>query len=301
VKTVSVCGVYPPIPTPFEESGALALGRLAENLSKWNETPLAGYVVLGSNGESVHIKEEERARIIAAARKAIPSDKLLIVGTGAHSTEVATQRTKAAANLGAEVALVLTPHYYKAQMTAEALRRHYLALADASTIPLLLYQVPRFTGLELPVDTIIELAQHPNIVGIKDSAGNLGRLGEMIRRAPSGFSVLAGSGSFFYPALTLGAAGGVLAVANLLPEECCQIYRALQEGRYAEGRELQLKIIAVNDAVTTRFGVPGLKAALDLLGYYGGPPRSPLAYPSPQEVAEIQKVLHEAVSTPTAY
>jgi len=277
------------------------LGRLAENLSKWNETPLAGYVVLGSNGESVHIKEKERARIIAAARKAIPSDKLLIVGTGAHSTEVATQRTKAAANLGAEVALVLTPHYYKAQMTAEALRRHYLALADASTIPLLLYQVPRFTGLELPVDTIIELAQHPNIVGIKDSAGNLGRLGEMIRRAPSGFSVLAGSGSFFYPALTLGAAGGVLAVANLLPEECCQIYRGLQEGRYAEGRELQLKIIAVNDAVTTRFGVPGLKAALDLLGYYGGPPRSPLAYPSPQEVAEIQKVLHEAVSTPTAY
>jgi 4-hydroxy-2-oxoglutarate aldolase len=277
------------------------LGRLAENLSKWNETPLAGYVVLGSNGESVHIKEEERARIIAAARKAIPSDKLLIVGTGAHSTEVATQRTKAAANLGAEVGLVLTPHYYKAQMTAEALRRHYLALADASTIPLLLYQVPRFTGLELPVDTIIELAQHPNIVGIKDSAGNLGRLGEMIRRAPSGFSVLAGSGSFFYPALTLGAAGGVLAVANLLPEECCQIYRAPQEGRYAEGRELQLKIIAVNDAVTTRFGVPGLKAALDLLGYYGGPPRSPLAYPSPQEVAEIQKVLHGAVSTPPAH
>ena len=214
---------------------------------------------------------------------------------------MATQRTKAAANLGAEVALVLTPHYYKAQMTAEALRRHYLALADASTIPLLLYQVPRFTGLEVPVNTIIELAQHPNIVGIKDSAGNLGRLGEMIRRAPSGFSVLAGSGSFFYLALTLGAAGGVLAVANLLPEECCQIYRALQEGRYAEGRELQLKIIAANDAVTTRFGVPGLKAALDLLGYYGGPPRSPLAYPSPQEVAEIQKVLHEAVSTPTAY
>jgi len=271
-----VCGVYPPIPTPFEESGALALDRLAENLARWNETPLAGYVVLGSNGESVHIKGEERARIIAAARKAIPSDKLLIVGTGAHSTEVATQHTKEAADLGADVALVLTPHYYKAQMTAEALHRHYLALADASTIPLLLYQVPRFTGLELPVDTIIGLAQHPNIVGIN-------------------------SGSFFYPALTLGAAGGVLAVANALPEECCQIYSALQEGRYAEGRELQLRIIAVNDAVTTRFGVPGLKAALDLLGYYGGPPRAPLIYPSPQEVAEIKKVLHEAVSTPTAH
>lgn len=297
MKTVSVRGVYPPIPTPFEESGALALGRLVENLSKWNETPLAGYVVLGSNGESVHIKEEERAKIIAAARKAIPSDKLLIVGTGAHSTEVAIHRTRKAAELGADVALILTPHYYKAQMTAEALRRHYLALADVSTIPLLLYQVPRFTGLALPVDTIIELAQHPNIVGIKDSAGNLGRLGEMIRGAPSGFSVLAGSGSFFYPALTLGAAGGVLAVANLLPEECCQIYCALQEGRYAEGRELQLRIIALNDAVTTRFGVPGLKAALDLLGYYGGPPRAPLAYPTPQEVAEIKKVLHEAVST----
>ena len=291
MKTVSVRGVYPPIPTPFEESGSLALGRLADNLSRWNEGPLAGYVVLGSNGESVHIKEDERARIIAAARRAIPSDKLLIVGTGAHSTEVATQRTKEAAGLGADVALILTPHYYKAQMTTEALRRHYLALADVSTIPLLLYQVPRFTGLELEVDTIIELAQHPNIVGIKDSAGNLGRLGEMIRRAPSGFSVLAGSGSFFYPALTLGAAGGVLAVANVLPEECCQIYRAVQAGRYEDGRQLQLRIIAVNDAVTTRFGVPGLKATLDLLGYYGGPPRAPLAYPSAQEVAEIQKVL----------
>lgn len=301
MKTLSVRGVYPPIPTPFEESGGLALGRLAENLAKWNESPLAGYVVLGSNGESVHIKEEEHGRVIASARKAIPSDKLLIVGTGAHSTEMASQRTKEAAELGADVALIITPHYYKAQMTAETLRRHYLALADASTIPLLLYQVPRFTGLELPVDTIIGLAQHPNIVGIKDSAGNLGRLGEMIRCAPSGFSVLAGSGSFFYPALTLGAAGGVLAVANVLPEECCRIYRAVQEGRYAVARQLQLRITAVDDAVTTQFGVPGLKAALDLLGYYGGPPRAPLAYPTPQEVAEIQDVLHEAVSAPVAH
>lgn len=301
MKTVLPCGVFPPIPTPFEESGALVLGKLTENLARWNKAPLAGYVVLGSNGESVHIEEEERARIIVAARKVIPSDRLLIVGTGAHSTEVATRRTKVAAQLGADVALVLTPHYYKAQMTAEALRRHYLALADASTIPLLLYQVPRFTGLELPVDTIIELAQHPNIVGIKDSAGNLGRLGETIRGAPSRFSVLAGSGSFFYPALTLGGAGGVLAVANVLPEECCEIYRAVQEERYAAARELQLRIMAVNDAVTIRFGVPGLKAALDLLGYYGGPPRAPLAYPTPQEVAEIQEVLREAVSTPPPY
>jgi 4-hydroxy-2-oxoglutarate aldolase len=300
VRAHTVCGAFAPIPTAFDETGTLALGRLVENLAKWNETSLAGYVVLGSNGESVHIEQGERASIIAAARKAIPSDKLLIVGTGAHSTSVATQRTQEAAELGADATLVLTPHYYKGQMTADALRRHYLALANASTIPLLLYQVPRFTGLELEVNTIIELAQHPNIVGIKDSTGNLGRLGETIRRAASGFSVLAGSGSFFYPALTLGAEGGVLAVANVLPDECCQIYRAVQEGRYPEGRELQLRIIAVNDAITTRFGVPGLKAALDLLGYYGGPPRAPLAYPSRQQVAEIREVLHEAISSRAA-
>ncbi len=286
-------GVYPPIPTPFVD-GEIAHDKLAENLTRWNRTDLAGYVVLGSNGEAAYLSEAERAAVIATARQAIPRDKLLIVGTGSESTRTTIERTRAAAEAGADAALVLTPCYYKGQMTTEALRRHYFALADASPIPILLYNVPKFTGLELSAETILELAQHPNIAGIKDSGGNVTKLGAVIRAAPDHFEVLAGSGGFFYPALVLGAVGGVLALANVAPDQCCQIYQATREGRHEQAQELQLRMIPLNAAVTTRFGVPGLKAALDLLGYYGGEPRSPLSPPNPAQVEEIRRILGEA-------
>ncbi len=290
---MQIRGVYPPIPTPFKEDGSLVLDRLAENLARWNETGLAGYVVLGSNGESVHIKAEEREDLIRAAREAIPKDRLLIVGTGCHSTAETIEQTTQAAEGGADAVLVLPPHYYKGQMTSQVLARHYTTLAEAAEVPILFYDMPRFTGVELPTGLVVELAHDPNIVGIKDSGGNLSKMAEIIHRAPSDFSVLAGSGGFFYPALALGATGGVLAVANLLPEQCCQIYQAVQEGRHLEAQRLQLKLVALNQAVTAGYGVPGLKAALDMIGYYGGPPRLPLAYPQGEQLSEIRRLLVE--------
>jgi 4-hydroxy-2-oxoglutarate aldolase len=286
-------GVYPPIPTPFVD-GEIAHDKLAENLAWWNQTDLAGYVVLGSNGETVYLSEAERAEVLSTARRAIPRDKLLIAGTGAESTRATIERTKAAAEAGADAALVLTPCYYKGQMTAEALRRHYFALADASPIPILIYNVPKFTGLDLSAETILELAQHPNIAGIKDSGGNVTKLGAVIGAAPDHFEVLAGSGGFFYPALVLGAVGGVLALANVAPDQCCQIYQATREGQHGQAQELQLRMIPLNAAVTARFGIPGLKAALDLLGYYGGEPRSPLSPLNSDQVEEIRRILKEA-------
>lgn len=286
-------GVYPPIPTPFV-NGEVAHDKLAENLARWNQTDLAGYVVLGSNGETVYLSEAERAVVMSTARQAIPRDKLLIIGTGAESTRATIERTRTAAEAGADAVLVITPCYYKGQMTTEALRRHYFALADASPIPILLYNVPKFTGLDLSAETILELAQHPNVVGIKDSGGNMAKLGAVIRAAPAHFEVLAGSGGFFYSALVLGAVGGVLALANVAPDQCCQIYRATRESQHEQAQELQLRMIPLNAAVTARFGIPGLKAALDLLGYYGGEPRSPLSPPSSDQVEEIRRILERA-------
>jgi 4-hydroxy-2-oxoglutarate aldolase len=254
---------------------------------------LAGYVVLGSNGETVYLSEAERVAVMSTAREAIPRDKLLIVGTGTESTKATIERTRTAAEAGADAVLVITPCYYKGQMTAEALRRHYFALADASPIPILLYNVPKFTGLDLSAETVLELAQHPNIAGIKDSGGNVTKLGAIIGAAPDHFEVLAGSGGFFYPALVLGAVGGVLALANVAPDQCCQIYRAAREGQHGQAQELQLRMILLNAAVTARFGIPGLKAALDLLGYYGGEPRSPLSPPSSDQIEELGRILKE--------
>jgi len=286
-------GVYPPIPTPFV-NGEVAHDKLAENLARWNQTDLAGYVVLGSNGETVYLSEAERAAVLSTAREAIPKEKLLIVGTGAESTRATVERTRTAAEAGADAALVVTPCYYKGQMTTEALRRHYFTLADASPIPVLIYNVPKFTGLDLSAETVLELAQHPNIAGIKDSGGNVTKLGAIIGAAPDHFEVLAGSGGFFYPALVLGAVGGVLALANVAPGPCCQIYLATYEGQHGQAQELQLRMIPLNAAVTARFGIPGLKAALDLLGYYGGEPRSPLSPPSSDQIEEIRRILKAA-------
>lgn len=240
------------------------------------------------------MSEAERAAIISTARETIPSNKLLIVGTGAESTRTTIERTRAAADAGADAVLVITPCYYKGQMTTEALRRHYFALADASPIPILLYNVAKSTGLDLNAEAILELAEHTNIAGIKDSGGNVTKLGAIIGAAPDHLEVLAGSGGFFYPALALGAVGGVLALANVAPDQCCQIYQAVREGRHGQAQELQLRMIPLNAAVTARFGIPGLKATLDLLGYYGGEPRSPLLPSNPEQVKEIRRILEKA-------
>ncbi len=272
----SMAGIFPPIPTPFDAAGELELKALAANLEKWNRYPLGGYVVLGTNGEFPYLTESEKLTYFEAARKHIPPTKLFMAGTACESTHSTIALTRKAAALGADVAILVTPSYYKSRMDAAGLSHYYLTVADASPIPVSLYNMPANTTVDMPADLIIALSQHPNILGVKDSGGNLAKLGEIIRSARPGFQVLAGSAGFLYPALCVGAIGGVLALANIAPQQCCDIVSLFKHGKHEDARELQLQMIAPNTAVTARFGVPGLKAALDLLGYYGGPPRSPL-------------------------
>lgn len=283
-------GIYPPIPTPFQ-GDEVSYKELTRNLIRWNETGLSGYVVLGSNGENVHLSPWERLAVIETTRRAIPGDKKLIVGTGLPSTRATIEFTLQAVRRGADAVLVLSPSYYRTMMTDSALRAHYLAVAEASPVPILLYNVPKFTGLNLNPALVAELAEHPNIVGIKDSAGDIYQIAELVRIVPDDFSVLVGVGSLIYSGLTLGATGGVVALANVAPRECVAIADLCAHGRYLEARDIQLRLLPVNRAVTSRYGVGGLKAAMDMLGYYGGPPRAPLTYPSQGEIRDIRDTL----------
>lgn len=287
-------GVLPPVPTAFDADGNIDESGQRANYARWLETGLHGFVVLGSNGEYALMNKEEKIRVLELAREMIPSDRLLIAGTGADSTREAIDLTKRAAAIGADAALIVTPHYYRNQMNAAAWTHHYRALADASPIPILIYNVPALTTVEIDASTVIELAQHPNIQGMKDSSANFAKMGEIIRFTPADFAVMVGTGSAIFPALSIGAKGVVPALGNIAPRECVAIYDAFQTGDLHGARELQLRMIRPNAAVTTKWGVPGLKAALDELGYCGGPPRSPLLPLGEPERAKLREILREA-------
>lgn len=294
-------GVLPPIPTPFQPDGTLALDSLQANLVRWNATGLTGYLVLGSNGEAPHLAPEEKRVVLETAREAIPLEQVLVAGTGEASTQATIATTRMAAEAGADCALVITPSFYRGQMTPEVLADHYRAVADASPIPILLYNVPAFTGVNLPPEAVSSLSEHENIIGIKDSLGDLAQLARILRETPEDFTVLVGSGPVFYPALCLGAHGGILAVACLLPQLCVAIAEAVQEDRHEAARAGQLALLPVARLVTAVHSVGGLKAGLDHLGYYGGPPRPPLPRPGPEAVraiAEALDVLGPAATAP---
>ena len=289
-------GVLPPIPTPYGAEGELALDALAENLARWNPLPLAGYVVCGSNGEAVYLTTDERVALWKTARATAPNEKLIIAGTGCESTLATIELSRRAADAGADAALVITPHYFGTQMTPQVLRRHFEAVADGSPIPVILYDVPKFTHVEMNPTTIAALAEHPNIVGIKDTGGIIGKLGEIVRLTASieQFAVLAGSAGFFLAGLSVGAVGGILALANIAPEACLEILRLYRANQIDAAAELQRRMIALNTAVTATFGVPGLKAAMDMLGYYGGSVRSPLLDVGADERRILQGLLIDA-------
>jgi 4-hydroxy-2-oxoglutarate aldolase len=292
---VSIEGIFPPIATPFVD-GRVAHDRLRENLDRWNKTHLAGYAVFGSNGESVYLEQEEKLALVDTVKQNLAQGKLLIAGTGCESTDATVRLTNLAAERGADAALVVTPHYYKGKMDAVALKKHYLRIADETDIPIMIYNVPKFTGVNVAPELVASLAEHPNIIGIKDSSGNIAQVGEMIATTPSppSFHVLAGSAGHLFTALALGASGGILALANVAPDECCRIFDDFRAKRHAEARELQLKLLGSNKAVTAQFGVPGLKAALDMAGYYGGDPRPPLLPLGEDQRNELREILKRA-------
>lgn len=293
-------GIYPPIPTPFDDDGALALDRLAVNIEKWNaassgSSGLAGYVTSGSNGEAPHLSLDEAARLVEATRRAALPSMTVIAGAGQLSTWATVEAARRLADAGADAALVVTPFYFKNAMTADALRRHFFTVADASPVPILIYNVPANTGFNIPVPVVPELAVHDNIVGIKDSAGDINQLAEMVRLTRDmNFEVLSGNYGALLPAMTFGVRGAILAIANVAPAEVVTLFETARAGRWAEAGEMHLRLLPIARAVTSQYGVPGLKAALDALGLFGGMPREPLLPVSAAIRESIESMLREA-------
>ncbi len=287
---MKLSGVMPPITTPFED-GKLALDKLKKNFKNWNKTGLSGYLVLGSNGEAVYLNEKEKLRVIEVSRDSIPSSKLMMVGTGMESTRETIRFTNQCAKLGADCALVVTPSYFRGQMKPQILYEHFIAVAEASQIGILIYNVPQFTGINLEARWVAKLSGHPNIIGIKDSSGNIDQLSEIIHHSRKGFSVFVGSAPVFFPALCVGAKGGILAVANLVPEECVKIYKLFKQKKINEARALQNRLTPLAKAVTVEYGIGGLKMAMDLNGYFGGDPRPPLKRPGQEVEKEFKRLI----------
>ena len=286
-------GVIPPLVTPFRDEGRLDLAAFEANLESYGEEDLGGYLVLGSNGEAASLEEDEKLTLISVARSRAGARPLL-AGTGLESTRATIALTCKAAERGADAVLVLTPCYYKSQMTVEAWQRHYEAVAEASPIPVLIYSVPSFTGIPWPAALTPALAAHPRIVGLKESSGDVGLLGRTVASVPSAFQVLCGSGPVFYPALCVGARAGILAVACCAPRPAAALYRAFRAGDHARARRLQEALTPLATAVTSTHGVAGLKLAMTLRGRQGGAVRAPLL-PLPAAVGqELMAMLTQA-------
>jgi 4-hydroxy-2-oxoglutarate aldolase len=287
-------GVFLPVTTPFR-GDEIAPARLADNLRAWNGAALGGYVVLGSTGEFPMLDETERERLLATAREAIPRDRCFIAGTGADSTLHTIRRTRRAAELGADAAIVITPHYFTRPFATPAAQiRHFLAVADAAPIPVMLYNFPRNTGINLEAETVARIAAHPNVCGIKDSSGNIPQCAQIIDQTPKTFHVLVGSASALLPSLAIGSSGGVLALGLIAAREFCEVYRLARAGRWDEARAIAARMLPADRGIAGRYGIGGLKAALDLQGLYGGPCRAPLATPDGDAIEDIKDVLATA-------
>jgi 4-hydroxy-2-oxoglutarate aldolase len=269
-------GIYTPLATPFAADGSLDADALTRNVEKYLASPLTGLVVLGSNGEAAQLDDDEADLAIKTVRAAMPNNRPLLAGTGRESTVATIAATRRAADLGVDAVIVRTPSFYKGQMTTDAFVRHYTDVADRSPVPVLLYNVTIYTGVNLLPEAVAILSRHANIVGMKETNSEMVQFGEHLSKVEDGFTVMAGSAATYYSALALGAHGAVLAVAGVAPKMCVDIFNAVRETRYQEARQLHRKLAPLAKLVGAQYGVPGLKAALDLCGYVGGLPRLPL-------------------------
>ena len=269
-------GIFPALTTPFAGDGSVSVADLRHNIQQYNRTGVAGYVVNGSTGESVLLSKSETEAVLIAVKETAFPGKKLIAGTGVESTAETIARTKRAAELGYDAALVKTPYYYKPVYKPEVYFAHYRRVADASPIPVLLYSVPQFTGVALEPPEVAKLAEHPNIIGIKESSGNVLRVAEIVAAASPHFQVLVGSAGGLYPSITVGARGAILALASALPEKCVALYDLIRQGDQEKARELQTAILRVSKLVVSECGIAGVKYVMDQRGYRGGLPRLPL-------------------------
>ena len=292
---LDLAGIFPPVATPFVDDEVDAVA-MRSNVERWMRTGLRGVLLLGTNGEAPFVRDEEAVLIVAAARHAVPRDKVLLCGTGRQSTRDTIALTRAVAGAGADAVLVLTPSVYRNQLTPGALVAHYRAIADASPVPVLLYNMPQATGVTLTPAIVQELASHPNIGGIKESSGDVAVVVDLVGRAPAGFPVVVGAAASLYASLMVGATGAIVAIANVVPELCVRLFELARAGRHEEALALQRALTPLAAAVTTGFGVPGLKAAMALAGYRPGQPRRPLL-PLDEHDRRTIRGLFETLST----
>ena len=293
-------GIFTAITTPFNAEGAVAVDRLRENIARYNRLPLAGIVAVGSTGESVLLTRAEVEQVFSAVREAAAPGRILIAGTGSESTAETISRSKAAASLGFDCVLVKTPSFYKSALNPDTLAEHYRRVADACQIPVILYSIPQLTGVALEADLVARLAEHPNIIGIKESSGNVQRVGEIIAAVPEKFQVVVGSADTLYASLLIGAVGGVLALADCLPELCIEVHRAVASDQMANARDLNRRILPASKKIVRQLGIAGVKWAMDYRGYYGGPVRGPLVPLNSAQKHEVEAMVNSLVATAAA-
>ena len=283
-------GIFPPITTPFDYAGNIYAAKVQHNVEKWNRTSLSGYVVMGSTGESVMLTPDEKFSLWEMVAKYAAPEKLLIAGTGMESVRETVCLTNRAAEMGYKAAMVRTPHYYKNLLNrADAQMLYYRTVADQAKIPLIIYNWPQATGIDIPVEAVVAISEHPNVIAIKESSGNMEKVMQLIREVRPGFQVLVGSAPTLWPSLLMGACGAILAYANAAPYSVIAIWEAWRQREEAAGLDWQNRIGRPSALVTTKYGIPGLKYAMDLNGYYGGPPRLPLSVPNEAAKKEIEE------------
>ena len=291
---INLNGILLPVTTPFLATEEVDTVGFAKNLETWNDTGVVGYVVLGSTGERANLDEKEYLQVIETARRTIPEGLTFIAGAGQQSTRGTIKEIERAATAGAEAVLVITPSFYKSAITQDALVRHYLAVADASPVPVILYSMPDLTGIKIDPETAARLSEHQNIIGMKDSSADIVKFAEAVRVVPEGFAVLIGNGTVLCEALRAGARGGILAVGCVVPRLCIEIYDAVNAGSIDRAKLLQEKLTPLARAVTRTYGIGGLKTAMEMAGFVGGSVRAPLQRPSEAAVAEIAQTLKQA-------
>jgi 4-hydroxy-2-oxoglutarate aldolase len=285
---LSLKGIIPPMVTPFDGSGAIQYASFERNLERYLESGIEGYLVSGSNGESVYLEHSEKLKLIELARKKVPSTLTLLAGTGVESTQATIELTKEAADRGVDAVLVKNPFYFKSQMTFDVYMAHYTAVADASPVPVIIYNVPVFTGISLQSKLVIELAKHPNILGMKDSSGDVKLISEVVWNTDgSKFPVVAGAAPTLFPAMMAGARGGIVAIACAAPRATLTLYRAFAAGDYKRAGVIQRIVAPAAAAVTEKYGIAGLKAAMELEGFQPGIPRRPLLPASPERREDL--------------
>ena len=279
------------MPTPFRD-GEVDTAGIRSNVRKWMAAGLGGVLTVGTNGEAPLLEDDEADRVIEAARQEVPSDRVLLAGAGHESTRATIAAARRAAAAGADAVLVKTPSVYRAHVSAAGLVSHYTAVADASPVPVLLYNFPGSTGVNLTAETVARLAEHSNIIGMKETSTDGAQFADLTGAVPERFTVLCGAAPGVFAALCAGAKGAIIAVSALLPSLCLELLAHVRAGRYDEARAIQHRITPLGRAVTTMYGIPGLKAALNITGYHGGEPRPPLGPLPADAVEKIRRLLN---------